>query len=390
MRLKQRLGVSVFALMLISALDVKAADDSYVDLSVLNNLQPGDSLFVETQPLFPIVREDTSAAQKVKKAKAKKAKKKSIKKQNKKAVKVKEAKKEQEEKLEILQKAPEIPQPIAAREDRKVESKNIQEKELPEVVEIKTPLQEAEKKLEAATSESLTDTKAISESPQIKKEENLGEIKTEPLNQVKQTESVVEITTEALSRLENSKSKENVGETIPVNSSDKAAVYVPEETEKFETQQEQKEVSALPEKTKVEQSLPQAGEQNVISEVQSIPQPDNAPIQPLIPSVNNSIADNQEEIRFSEGSYEISEENAQKIISLINTFENPKQNKIAIYAYNYDNGENSFKKKKLSLDRATEIRSLLLNKGYKNFSIKVINVTDTPDKSNLVEIEEIK
>ena len=48
------------------------------------------------------------------------------------------------------------------------------------------------------------------------------------------------------------------------------------------------------------------------------------------------------------------------------------------------------KKEKLSLDRATEIRSLLLNKGYKNFSIKVINVTDDAEKRNLVEIEEIK
>ncbi|MFR1031166.1 MAG: hypothetical protein ACLSE6_00915 [Alphaproteobacteria bacterium] len=33
----------------------QAADDVYVDLSVLNNLQPGD-LFVETQPPFPVVK----------------------------------------------------------------------------------------------------------------------------------------------------------------------------------------------------------------------------------------------------------------------------------------------------------------------------------------------
>ena len=56
----------------------------------------------------------------------------------------------------------------------------------------------------------------------------------------------------------------------------------------------------------------------------------------------------------------------------------------------FQNKEYTFKKKKLSLDRATEIRSLLLNKGYKNFSIKVINITDNPEKRNLVEIEEIK
>ncbi len=96
------------------------------------------------------------------------------------------------------------------------------------------------------------------------------------------------------------------------------------------------------------------------------------------------------QIFFADDSFEISPENADKIISLIETFEDPRKHKIAIYAYNYDNGENTFKKKKLSLDRATEIRSLLLNKGYKNFSIKVINITDNPEKRNLVEIEEIK
>lgn len=96
------------------------------------------------------------------------------------------------------------------------------------------------------------------------------------------------------------------------------------------------------------------------------------------------------QIFFADDSFEISPENADKIISLIETFEDPRKHKIAIYAYNYDNGENTFKKKKLSLDRTTEIRSLLLNKGYKNFSIKVINITDNPEKRNLVEIEEIK
>ena len=120
-------------------------------------------------------------------------------------------------------------------------------------------------------------------------------------------------------------------------------------------------------------------------------QPAQKVVEPLIPQASTSQATaDKEGIRFDEGSYEISAENEQKILSLIASFENPQKNKIAIYAYNYDNGENSFKKKKLSLDRATEIRSLLLNKGYKNFSIKVINVTDSQEKNNLVEIEEIK
>ena len=50
----------------------------------------------------------------------------------------------------------------------------------------------------------------------------------------------------------------------------------------------------------------------------------------------------------------------------------------------------SFKKKRQSLDRAIAVRSYLLSKNYKNFSIKVVNVTDDDSKKNLVEIEEIK
>lgn len=115
-------------------------------------------------------------------------------------------------------------------------------------------------------------------------------------------------------------------------------------------------------------------------------------IKPLLPVGDKTpaAAEVGRQIFFADDSFEISPENADKIISLIETFEDPRKHKIAIYAYNYDNGENTFKKKKLSLDRATEIRSLLLNKGYKNFSIKVINITDNPEKRNLVEIEEIK
>lgn len=43
----------------------------------------------------------------------------------------------------------------------------------------------------------------------------------------------------------------------------------------------------------------------------------------------------------------------------------------------------------MSLNRAVEIRSYLLGKGYKNFSIKVINVNEA-DKNNLVTVVELK
>lgn len=76
--------------------------------------------------------------------------------------------------------------------------------------------------------------------------------------------------------------------------------------------------------------------------------------------------------------------------NLVNGFENPAVNKIAILAFNLDDGVDTFKKKRLSLNRAIEIRSYLLQKGYKNFSIKVINVDAASDKVNTVEVEELK
>lgn len=79
-----------------------------------------------------------------------------------------------------------------------------------------------------------------------------------------------------------------------------------------------------------------------------------------------------------------------QIDEIINQFENPQQNKIAIYAYNLDDGVDTFKKKRISLNRAVAVRSYLLPKGYKNFSIKVINIDESSNKTNMVELEELK
>lgn len=86
----------------------------------------------------------------------------------------------------------------------------------------------------------------------------------------------------------------------------------------------------------------------------------------------------------------LTESDKERIIKLVSTFENPGQNKIGIFSYNLDNGEDVFKRKRQSLSRATEVRSFLISKGYKNYSIKVVNVDESSDKVNTVEIVEIK
>lgn len=110
--------------------------------------------------------------------------------------------------------------------------------------------------------------------------------------------------------------------------------------------------------------------------------------QPSVPAEHRTeAADNR--IVFAEDVSELSENQKKQIDAVISGFEDPKNNKIAIFSYNYEDGEDVFRKKRMSLNRAVEIRSYLLGKGYKNFSIKVININEA-DKNNLVTVVELK
>lgn len=118
-------------------------------------------------------------------------------------------------------------------------------------------------------------------------------------------------------------------------------------------------------------------------------------VTPLIekePTVKNNIADSfvSSEILFAADSYELQDADKEQLDNLITTFENPHENKIAIFAFNIDDGKDVFRKKRLALNRAIEIRSYLLSKGYKNYSIKVVNINEPEDKENKVIVEEAK
>lgn len=148
------------------------------------------------------------------------------------------------------------------------------------------------------------------------------------------------------------------------------------------------EVSSVKEKTMAEPAVDirplvpvKQSAENVLSEVKPVVQTASSKVQPVAEVSNNIV--------FADGVFELSEEQKKQIDAVISRFEDPKQNKIAIFSYNYDDGEDVFRKKRVSLNRAVEIRSYLLGKGYKNFSIKVINVSEA-DKNNLVTIEELK
>ncbi len=329
MQFKRLVMASVCALALQGAAFAQAADDVNVDLSVLNNLQPGDSLFVETQPLFPVVKK----APVKKTVRKKKTPKKTVAPAKPVAEKTPAPKKE-EKAIAILPQAPEIPQPLAEAKPEPVKPANPIT-----VADDREPVRETVADVDVVRPAETDNGKALSE-PKSEEVSKPAAALIEPAAKVEPAKTEVSVPAAE----ETAKAPEKA-----------AAVQEAENVPAAETE-EKKEIKPL------------------------LPVGDKTP----------AAAEVGRQIFFADDSFEISPENADKIISLIETFEDPRKHKIAIYAYNYDNGENTFKKKKLSLDRATEIRSLLLNKGYKNFSIKVINITDNPEKRNLVEIEEIK
>lgn len=95
-------------------------------------------------------------------------------------------------------------------------------------------------------------------------------------------------------------------------------------------------------------------------------------------------------IVFNEDITELNNEQKKQLSDLVASFENPSKNRISIFSYNLDNGDETFKRKRQTLTRATEVRHYLISLGYKNFNIKVINVDEASNKVNSVEVIEVK
>ncbi len=109
----------------------------------------------------------------------------------------------------------------------------------------------------------------------------------------------------------------------------------------------------------------------------------------IMPEKDDDSATQEGIIRFADTSDILNVEQQELLDKIISGFSNEKTSKIAIYAYNFDDGVDSFRKKRITLNRAIEIRSYLLKKGFKNFNIKVVNISGNSKKVNCVELKEI-
>ncbi|MFI3242211.1 MAG: hypothetical protein R3Y43_06560 [Alphaproteobacteria bacterium] len=93
-------------------------------------------------------------------------------------------------------------------------------------------------------------------------------------------------------------------------------------------------------------------------------------------------------ISFDSFEATLSPENKKQIDAIISSFKDAKNNRISITAYNLEGEENAFKKKRQVLNHALDVRTYLIKKGYSNCSIRVLSVTNDPQKRNVVEISE--
>jgi len=294
-----------------------ASDDIYVDLSVLDSV-PQDSIgFVQTDPLFPIVKKVEKVATK---SKAK------------------------EIKIEKKATLPTKDNKIEITKEQQEEKKATETSQNVQVVVDDKPVTSLENNSDKTLS---TDTSNI-------KSEDSKEL----------TESVVDINND------DNKSNEplsKVEETAQIST-------VMPDTSKEDT---------LPSATNVKPSV----EDNQLLVPQAVISAKSADIMPE----NLDVIQPKEvySLRFAEDSAELTEENIRIINQAIKDYDIEKKKKISIKAYNYDNGTDSFQKKRISLMRATEVRSYFLNQGFKNFSIKVINNTTADEYKNTVQIEEL-
>ncbi|MBR1604682.1 MAG: OmpA family protein [Alphaproteobacteria bacterium] len=296
------------------AFQSQAADDVYVDLSVLDTI-PQDSVgFVDSSPVFPEYKKPVVLPRK-------------------KTVLVRP-------KTQQTKKNPVVVQPIKPQHVEQIATGTLQEKPEQDVVSV------LPEKIESS-SEKL---------PEVLPQENIAEDKV-VMSDVQEKRDIADVTNE---------------EVVAINESVKEVTKTAKENAN--------PASILPQPVMTSEDISQTGDAKVLSAKSS---------DVIENSQGAALPREVYSISFAPDSSELSEENIRYLDEVIGSFDKEQKKKISIKAYNYDDGVNSFRKKRVSLLRATQVRSYLLNRGFKDFGIKIINTTVDNEDKNTVEIEEI-
>lgn len=329
------------------------SEDVYVDLSVLDSLGTPEISAVNGAPLFPVVKADKAVvkpspkkqkAAKLKKAKVVKAKK-DITADKKKVLSAAKNVSAQQEVIEKAKAAPVVPV------KQQIESEVVAQ------VEPVEPISPVAPQSAVASGNSTVKTvleeknQALSDNSSAE-EEKIIVVDVEPLTHPVQVVEAEPVKSPAAA----SSSAESNPETVQKNIQTSGLVS---------TEAENQDTSAAP----------------VVKDT-------SAPVQPA--EAVAALGEVDRQLQFAADVSELTSVQQAQVDKIIAAFEDAHLNKIAIFAFNVDDGVDSFKKKRLSLNRAIEVRSYLLQKGYKNFSIKVVNVDAGSEKANTVTIEELK
>ena len=400
MRKKLFICSALVSMAFLSANLAYSEDDVIVDLSVLGSLQNVSSPVpaapqVKSQPLFPIVQKKASepTAQKtVKKAQKKKAllKKKQVsepikietlttkeKLKNKTEDALQENTAKQEKKLDNSKTAQAPNKSKAECQQEKVNERMIAQ---PLSADCQTQEDEATAKAKKQIEQKQATPKQLDQS--------VAKILPQKENKTTPPEVVVTKVTELSKEKAALSAKEQMKTSSP-----KAAVDMLAPVDL--TQKTKETTTPMVEKTSVDEGLKPQPDKEVEKIV--LPQKEDIKV-PVIETQNHTSADMpsskaqkiSNDLLFAEGESDLTPAQEQQLDSILSNFKDAKNSKIAIVAYNLDNGTDTFLRKRNSLNRAVNIRSYLLKKGYKDYSIKVINVEDGDPRINTVNISERK
>ena len=391
MRKKLFICSALVSMAFLSANLAYSEDDVIVDLSVLGSLQNVSSPVpaapqVKSQPLFPIVQKKASepTAQKtVKKAQKKKALLK--KKQVSEPVKIEKLTTKEEPKNKTKQEK-KLDNSKTAQAPNKSKAECQQEKVNERMIAqpLSTDCQTQEDEATAKAKKQIEQKQAT----QKQLDQSVAKILPQKENETTPPEVVVTKVTELSKDKATLSAKEQVKTTSPEAAVDMLAPV--------DLTQKPKETTPLMvENTSVDEGLKPQPDKEVEKIV--LPQKEDIKV-PVIETQNHTSADMQlskaqkisNDLLFAEGESDLTPAQEQQLDSILSNFKDAKNSKIAIVAYNLDNGTDTFLRKRNSLNRAVNIRSYLLKKGYKDYSIKVINVEDGDPRINTVNISERK
>ena len=396
MRKKLFICSALVSVALLSAPHAYSEDDVIVDLSVLGNLQNVSTSIptaqVKTQPLFPTVQQ--KASQPKVKTTQKKAKKKAVVDKKKKVEKKEQSVSTQSKKEEVTAEkevkfAPDTVLPVNTVEQEKNTAANTaitsnipskskadcQQEDVNERImaqpmsnECQNQAKEAEAKAQQQNKPSATNMNKKQEADKVAPEVVVVKVRE---NSKKTTEQPTIPTTKAIEK------KATVDMLAPVNLN-KNAETLPSPKKIMDSKEVEKKVQV----EDVSQNINKAPENSV--QVLS-PQQQEKQTEPEVKTVKAG-----NDLVFVEGESDLTPSQEKQLDSILSNFKDAKNSKIAIVAYNLDDGKDAFLRKRNSLNRAVNIRSYLLGKGYKNYSIKVINVEEGDPRINTVNVSERK